>query len=103
MIAAFEMLVRPFLEAMHGLKAAMIRQVFAVVSKKIPSAVGRTDFVRVRLYHDDHNGDGKFYVEPVRVSGSGIISSVTSSDGFVIVEENKEGIEEGEQIGVNLW
>jgi len=103
MIAAFEMLVRPFLEAMHGLKGAMIRQVFAVVSKKIPSAVGRTDFVRVRLYHDDHNGDGKFYVEPVRVSGSGIISSVTSSDGFVIVEENKEGIEEGEQIGVNLW
>lgn len=101
MIAAFEMLVRPLIEAMHGLKGAMIRQVFAVVSKKIPSAVGRTDFVRVRLYHDEY--DGKYYVEPIRVSGSGILSSVTRSDGFVIIEDNKEGIEEGEQIGVNLW
>ena len=99
MIAAFELLVRPFLEAMHGLKEAVMRQVFAVVAKKIPSAVGRTDFVRVRL--DEH--DGEYYVEPIRVSGSGILSSVTSSDGFVIIEENIEGIEEGERIVVNLW
>ena len=101
MIAAFELLVRPFLEAMHGLKEAMMRQVFAVVAKKMPSAVGRTDFVRVRLSHDEH--DGEYYVEPIRVSGSGILSSVTSSDGFVIIEENREGIEEGERIVVNLW
>ncbi len=99
LIAAFELLVRPFLYAMHGVKESPINEFFAVATKKIPSAVGRTDFVRVRL----HSTDNGYFVEPLRVSGSGILTSVTKSDGFVIIEENSEGIEEGELIRVNLW
>ncbi len=98
LIAAFELLVRPFINAMHGMKDTA-REVLAVTTRKIPSAVGRTDFVRVRL----HSADNMYFVEPLRVSGSGILTSVTKSDGFVIIEENSEGIEEGEQIRVNLW
>ncbi len=97
-ISAFEMLVKPFLYAVHGVKEDC-KQIFAVVSKKIPSSVGRSDFVRVKLFCSE----GEYYVEPLRVSGSGILSSMTKSDGFVIIEENKEGIEEGERIGINVW
>ncbi|MCW3134353.1 MAG: molybdopterin molybdotransferase MoeA [Methanophagales archaeon] len=97
-ISAFEMLVRPFLYAMHGMKEER-RKIFAGAGKKIPSAVGRTDFVRVRLICTKN----EYYVEPIRVSGSGILSSMTKSDGFVIIEENKEGIEEGEKVEVNVW
>lgn len=97
-ISAFEMLVKPFLYAVHGVKEDR-KQIFAVVSKKIPSSVGRSDFVRVKLFCSE----GEYYVEPLRVSGSGILSSMTKSDGFVIIEENKEGIEEGERIGINVW
>ncbi|MEA2075229.1 MAG: gephyrin-like molybdotransferase Glp, partial [Euryarchaeota archaeon] len=64
-ISAFELLVRPFLYAMHGLREER-RQIFAVASKKIPSAVGRTDFVRVKVLRTEVG----FYVEPLRVSGS---------------------------------
>ena len=94
-IAAFEMLVRPFLYAMHGVKEERAK-IFAIASKKIPSAVGRTDFVRVKLTCSDK----ECYVEPIRVSGSGILSSMTKSNGFVLIEENKEGIEEGERVAV---
>ena len=94
-IAAFEMLVRPFLYAMHGVKEERVK-IFAIASKKIPSAVGRTDFVRVKLTCSDD----ECYVEPIRVSGSGILSSMTKSNGFVLIEENKEGIEEGERVAV---
>jgi len=97
-ISAFEMLVRPFLYAMHGMKEKGMG-VFAVAGKKIPSAVGRTDFVRVRLLCVEN----VYYAEPIRVSGSGILSSMTKSDGFVVIEENKEGIEEGETIEVNVY
>jgi len=94
-ISAFEMLVRPFLYSMHGVKEESAK-IFAIASKKIPSAVGRTDFVRVKLIRTEN----ECYVEPIRVSGSGILSSMTKSNGFVLIEENKEGIEEGERVAV---
>ena len=95
-ISAFELLVRPFLYAMHGLGEEEHNKIFAVASKKIPSAVGRTDFVRVKVLRTGE----EFYVEPFRVSGSGILSSMTKSDGFVVIAENKEGVAEGEQVAV---
>ena len=97
-ISAFEMLVRPFLFAVHGVSEER-KKILAIVSKKIPSAVGRTDFVRVKLLCTKD----EYYVEPLRVSGSGILSSMTKSDGFVVIEENKEGIEEGKKVEVNMY
>ena len=99
-ISAFELLVRPFLYAMHGVTVREERrQILAVASKKIPSAVGRTDFVRVKLLRTE----GGYYMEPLRVSGSGILSSMTRSDGFIVIAENNEGVAEGEQVAVNIY
>ncbi|MCW7074586.1 MAG: molybdopterin molybdotransferase MoeA [Candidatus Methanospirare jalkutatii] len=113
-ISAFELLVRPFLWEMLGVSYSSDSQtaeqtkrawlhgrcvVSAVVARKIPSAVGRTDFVRVKLRKTE---EGFFAAEPVRVSGSGILSSMTKSDGFVVVEDEKEGIAEGERVLVCL-
>jgi len=112
-ISAFEMLVRPFLWEMLGVSYSLDSQtaeqtkrawlhgrcvVTAVAARKIPSAVGRTDFVRVKLKRTE----GGFVAEPVRVSGSGILSSMTKSDGFVVVEDEKEGIAKGERVLVCL-
>jgi molybdopterin molybdotransferase len=98
-IAAFELLVRPFLYAMHGVRAEERTTILATARKKIPSAAGRTDFVRVKLIRTE----SEYYVEPLRVSGSGILSSMTKSNGFVVVEENKEGVAEGERIEVTVY
>jgi len=113
-ISAFELLVRPFLWEMLGVSYSSDSQtaeqtkrawlhgrcvVSAVADRKIPSAVGRTDFVRVRLRKTE---GGFFAAEPVRVSGSGILSSMIKSDGFVVVEEEKEGIAKGERVLVCL-
>ena len=95
-ISAFELLVRPFLYAMHCVTGDR-RTIFAKARKKIPSAVGRTDFVRVKVFL----AEDEYYVEPIRVSGSGILSSMTKSDGYVVIAENKEGVAEGEQVAVS--
>jgi molybdopterin molybdotransferase len=41
--------------------------------------------------------------EPIMISGAGILSSVARADGFVLVPEEREGIEEGETVEVMLF
>ena len=65
------------------------------LTRKITSCIGRTDFVRVRV-----TGQG---VDPVRVSGAGILSSMTRSDGIVVVAKNKEGYDKEETVEVELY
>jgi len=65
------------------------------LSKKITSQIGRIDFVRVMF----KNG----LVNPVRVSGSGILSTLVGANGYVIVDKNHEGYEKGEKVDVYLF
>ena len=99
-IVAFETFVRPALQVMQGMKPAVpYPAIRARLRRKIPSELGRRDFVRVRV---ERAGDG-YEAEPLRISGSGIVSSLVRADGFVIVPENTEGIEKGEEVEVRLF
>ncbi len=53
------------------------------LAKKIASALGRTDYVRVRI------ADGK--VVPLAIRGAAILTSTTRAHGFVIVARDLEG------------
>jgi len=66
-----------------------------ILERKITSEIGRTDFVRVKIIN------GK--AEPIRVSGAGILSSMTRSNGIIIIPKNKEGLNEGESVEVFLF
>lgn len=65
------------------------------LAKKISSALGKLSLVRVRVE------EGEAY--PIRVSGSGVLSSVTQSDGFVLVPENSEGLAAGKDVELHYW
>ncbi len=96
----FEALVRPTLQLMQGTPVnCPYPAVKAVLRRKIASELGRRDFVRVRV----SVGEGGFEAEPVRVSGSGVLSSMLRADGFVVVPENTEGVEKGECVEVRLF
>lgn len=62
---------------------------------KIVSAVGRVDYVRVRVV----NGR----VEPLAVSGASLLSTTVTADGFVLVERDREGHAPGEEVDVWLY
>ncbi len=99
-IVAFETFARPVLQKMQGMEIfSPYPQVQANLKRKIASELGRRDFVRVKL---EKKGK-KYLAEPIRTTGSGIISSLVEADGFVIVPENTEGIEKGEKVVVNLF
>jgi molybdopterin molybdotransferase len=53
--------------------------------------------VRVFEKNDD------FLAEPVSARGSGLFSTMTKSNGYVIVPENLEGLEEGDMVSVHMF
>jgi molybdopterin molybdotransferase len=65
------------------------------LARKLVSAVGRVDYVRV-LVHDGQ-------VEPLATSGASILSSTTRADGFVLAPRDSEGLAPGEFVQVFLY
>jgi molybdenum cofactor synthesis domain-containing protein len=99
-LVAFDMLVRPVLRAMQGLPADRgYPRVRARLARKISSTLGRADIVRVML-RSQRSG---LIAEPIRITGSGILSSMTRADGFVVVPEDVEGLGEGASVEVELY
>lgn len=72
------------------------KYVYLPLNRNIASTLGRTDIVRVKLI----NKDNKTYVEPLRITGSGVLSSMTKADGYVIIDENIEGYEKEDIVKV---
>jgi molybdopterin molybdotransferase len=70
------------------------RIVRAILSEKITGRTGYKTFARVKL------DNGKAF--PLATSGAGILSSVSKADGFVILPENVEGFNAGEEVEVVL-
>ncbi len=61
---------------------------------KIASKIGYLTYTRVRV------AGGAAH--PVMTSGAGILSSVTGSNGFVVIREELEGLDEGDEVDV-IW
>jgi len=65
------------------------------LGRKIASALGRTDYVRVRI--EDNQ------VMPLAIRGAAILTSTTRAHGFVVVDANDEGYPEGHPVRVRLY
>ena len=83
----FELFIRSYFKKRKKIKLPLKRN--------IASELGRTDIVRVRIKD--------FEVEPLRITGSGVISSLTKADGYVIIPENVEGYEKGDYVEVYMF
>lgn len=97
---AFEVFARPVVDRLIGKESVEPRQrLKARLLKKVTTALGRQTYVRVRVFEKD----GDFHAEPISTRGSGVISTMTRSNGYVIVPENREGLNEEEMVIVHLF
>lgn len=87
----FDVFVREALLKMQGLTRDLL-VIHKKAARKIPSTLGRTDYIRAKI-------EGPL-VRPLKIKGSGIIKSMVDSDSYIIIPENLEGIEEGEECQV---
>ena len=95
----FEVFCRPLICRMLGLKLELRPTVQAKVNRRITTALGRRNFVRVCVFQQN----GEFVAEPISARGSSMISTMTRANGYVVVPENREGLEEGEHVSVQLF
>jgi molybdopterin molybdotransferase len=99
-ITGFEVFARPLISKLMGLTKEEERPIVkAVMTRKIPTALGRKNFVRVRVFQKND----ELLAEPVSSKGSGNLTTMTKANGFVIVPENREGLAEKERVTVHLF
>jgi molybdopterin molybdotransferase len=87
----FDSLVRQYLFKMQNIEFTpkIVKRESTV---KIPSSLGRTDYVRA--FSDDK------YVKHALNRGSGIIRSMVEANSYIIVDENQEGISKGDVVDI---
>ncbi|MEM2994504.1 MAG: molybdopterin molybdotransferase MoeA [Candidatus Bathyarchaeia archaeon] len=99
-IFGFEVFARPLICMMLGLKHEEHRPVIkAKLTRRVNTPLGRKTFIRVQVRQQN----GEFLAEPISTRGSGIISTMTKANGYVIASEKREGLEEGETVLVHLF
>ncbi len=95
-LCAYEFFAGPTLRAQGGRDRAWPhRRVRLPLARKISSAVGRTDYVRVAIEA------GR--VLPIATSGASILSSTVRASGAVVVAREIEGMPEGAEVEVLLY
>lgn len=73
--------------------------VAGVIRTNLASAPGRRTYQPVRF---SETKDGMREVIPV-LGKSGMITTLTRADGYLVMEENQEGVKAGETVLVHLW
>jgi molybdopterin molybdotransferase len=95
-LCAYDLFAGPAIRRLGGRSMELpYRRITLPLARKIASAVGRVDYVRVRV------SEGA--VEPLATSGASILSSTTRADGFVLVPRDGEGFAAGASVEAFLY
>lgn len=94
----FHVFVREILWRLLGLQPKPRPPVVARMGRRVASAPGREDYLRVAL----EERDGELWAIPL-LGKSGLISTMVKADGLVRVPLEREGLEVGDPIEVWIW
>lgn len=95
----FEVFARPLIQKLLGTKNDARVKLKAKLTRRVAGVLGRRVFLRVKVVEKD----GEFLAEPIRVKGSGIITTMTKANGYVIIPEDREGLRKGEVVTAHLF
>jgi molybdopterin molybdotransferase len=99
-VVGFEVFARPVICRMLGMTQTEPRPVIkAKLTKGVTTALGRKTYVRVKVAVKA----GEFIAEPISAKGAGSISTMTQSNGYLVVDEDREGVEEGEIVPIQMY
>lgn len=95
----FEVFVRPTILKLLGIEDEPRPMLRAELTRRVASALGRRVYLRVYVFQKND----EFFAEPVRTRGSGVLSTMTKANGYVVIPGDREGLEEGETVIVHLF
>jgi len=97
----FLTIVGPTIRKMMGCSKIDPRvEIYARINRDVPlSSMGHVNHLRVKI----KRLETEFMAIPVKLKGSGIISSLTQADGIVEIPPHQEGLKKGERVLVKLF
>ena len=99
-MVVFHLFVRPLLRLYSGLGATLgLHTARVVTAQQIPSAIGREEYVRVRLSQSE---DGTLLAAPV-YGKSGLLNPLIRADGLLPIGRDVEGLDRGAEAQVLLF
>lgn len=96
-VLAMELFVRPLVLTLQGLSSPAAEVLRGRLTRRLASAAGVEEFVRVRL---GRVGD-EWVVAPLS-RGAGLTTSLVRADGWLVVPAGVEGFAEGQEVEVQL-
>jgi putative molybdopterin biosynthesis protein len=101
----FDIFAAPLLAALEGTAPRERPSTTARLARKLASAIGTDDWVRVRLgrvKRDDADDTAADIVATPLPRGAGVLTSLVRADGLLVVPAGVEGHHAGEQVRVQL-
>jgi molybdopterin molybdotransferase len=95
----FEVFARPVILKFLGIEHEPKPMLKSKLTKRIAGVLGRRVYLRVNVFLKDND----FFVEPISTKGSGLLTTMTKANGYVIIPEDREGLDEGETVMVHLF
>ncbi len=100
-MVCFDFFVRPAIAQLSGVKESdwLPRPtVTAILSRNLNSAPGRLDLVRVQLIKKEN----QWVAEPI-LGKSGAITTLSRAHGYILIDENSQGLTQGTPVEVTLY
>lgn len=96
-VLIMELLVKPIIQRMLGVTDLPRPTVRAVMTRKVLSALGQEEFLRVKV----GRVEGRYVATPL-TRGAGVMMSLVRADGIVRVPRFSEGVDAGEPVDIDL-
>lgn len=90
--------VLPLFYKIQGRKGKERGFIFGKLASNVPSSYGIEEYVNAKI---SIHGD-EVFVEPI-FSKSGMVSALLSSSGYIVIDENLEGLERGKMVKLFLY
>ncbi len=97
-LIGFQLFAAPIIEKIYNSPSGLPRRVRGKLTRRVANPVETTSFIRVKVIEKD----GEYLVEPLMLTGSGLLSTLTKANGILVVSEGVEGFDEGEEVEVEL-
>ena len=97
-LSSLELLFKPLLRQ-AGLNLPEWPKVRGKLTRRVTVKAGLLGFVRVNVYRHC----GELLVEPLMLGGSGALASLLEGNGYLVIPEDLEGYDVGQDVEVSLY
>jgi molybdopterin molybdotransferase len=101
-MVTFYQFVQPALQALSGMAYKPLPMFQVTCVMPIKKATGRTEFQRAILFESEVAGSTIWKVKPLPNQGSGVLSSMSAANCFIVLDEKVGNCEAGAMVSVQL-